>query len=56
MGRITLMRRTGTTLAKSISAFALAAVLVAVVSQRADAAPTTLFVNASSGHDTGNCH
>jgi len=56
MGRIALIRRTGTTLAKSIGAFALAAVLVGVASQRADAAPTTLYVNASSGHDTGNCH
>ena len=56
MGHTTLIRRTPTTLAKSIGAFALAAVLVTVVSPSAEASVMTLYVNGSSGHDTGTCY
>ncbi len=56
MGRAILRRGTGAAITKSVSAFALAGVLVAVVVQPAEAAPTTLYVNASSGNDTGTCH
>jgi len=55
VGRKTQILRIGAALTKSVGAFALAAVFVAVVDQPAGASPTVLYVNGSNGHNTGTC-